>query len=65
MNFKKYHHHDIVIVKTTTFNNQGITFLFFKGCRLKKGHTVPVLCSHSHSYKKKKKKKNHAIPSLL
>ena len=24
-----------------------ILFLFFKGCRLEKGHIVPILCSHS------------------
>ena len=23
------------------------SFPFFKGCRLEKGHIVPVLCSHS------------------
>ena len=23
------------------------SFLFLKGCRLEKGHIVPVLCSHS------------------
>ena len=32
------------------------SFPFLKGCRLEKGHIVPVLCSHS--YKKKKKKKS-------
>ena len=32
------------------------SFPFLKGCRLEKGHIVPVLCSHSS---KKKKKTGH------
>ena len=33
------------------------SFPFLKGCRLEKGHIVPVLCSQSLKKKKKKKKK--------
>ena len=33
------------------------SYPFLKGCRLEKGHIVPVLCSHSSKKKKKKKKK--------
>ena len=44
-----------------------LSFPFPKGCRLEKGHTLPILCSHS--YKKKKKKKishfTSVSPSLL
>ena len=39
------------------------SFPFFNGCRLEKGHIVPVLCSHSLKKKKKKKKKKVACPS--
>ena len=31
-----------------------ISYTFVKGCRLEKGHIVPVLCSHSLKKKKKK-----------
>ena len=39
------------------------SFPFPKGCRLEKGHIVPVLCSHSYNKKKKKKKKVFKVDS--
>ena len=38
-----------------------IPFPFLKGCRLEKGHIVPVQCSHS--LKKKERKDHHAEPT--
>ena len=32
-----------------------ISFPFLKGCRLEKGHIVPVVCSYSYERKKKQK----------
>ena len=38
-----------------------LSFPFLEGCRLEKGHIVPVLCSHSLKKKKKKKKKKKEV----
>ena len=42
-----------------------ISFPFLKGCRLEKGHIVPVLCSHSLKKKKKKLRDISASPLIF
>ena len=39
------------------YSSHCLSFPFLEGCRLKRGHTVLILFSHSLKKKKKKKKK--------